>query len=247
MMLRFALALLLALLLLGSLVASAPARLLGMVLPSGQIYLQGLNGTLWNGSAARCMVQTGQGYLHLGAVRWTLSPLSLMLFSPRLVVESNWGNQAISGEVILRGSRDLDVYDLDASVSADLLRNVAPISLAGRLSAQLESMQLRDGLPVSARGRVTWENGGWQSPGGPQALGTYGLDLTPLDGGGVRGDIITVSGPVKASGNAELQGGEYVLDLVVGGERLDKQLRQALSLMAQPVGDEYRLILDGQL
>jgi hypothetical protein len=62
----------LALLLLISLLITTPARLLGLVLPAGQVYAQGFSGTLWQGKASRALLQTPAGLLHLGAVSWKL-------------------------------------------------------------------------------------------------------------------------------------------------------------------------------
>ena len=94
---RVTLGLVLALLLLISLVLSAPARLVGLVLPGEQIVMQGFNGTLWRGFASRCLLRTESGMLHLGAVSWELGPLSLLTLSPRLTLDARWGRQRISG------------------------------------------------------------------------------------------------------------------------------------------------------
>ena len=244
---RSLLGVLLAVCFLVSLVASAPARLLAMVLPEEQVYMQGYKGTLWRGSAARCMLRTGEGVLHLGAVEWRLRPLSLLLFAPRLELASSWGSQRIATEVRLLGAGDLDLYQLEANIAADLLRQFVPVGLVGRLSAQLESLSIRDGLPVTGVGRLMWEKGGWVSPGGPKPLGTYALDLLAGQEDRLLGDIVTVTGRVEASGTAQLQGRDYSVNILVGGQRLDRELRQALSLVAQPEAEGYRIKLDGQL
>ena len=164
-------ALALVLLLLICLLATSPARLLGLVLPSGQVVMQGFDGTLWQGKASRCLVRTPAGYLHLGAVSWQLSPLSLLLFAPRLTLESRWGNQTLNTGLVLRGGADVDLAALDASIPADLLRQFVPVSLAGVLSVQLDQLNLRSGWPVEGAGRLVWQRGGWNSPSGPIAVG----------------------------------------------------------------------------
>ncbi len=75
---RLVWAALLALLLLVNLVVSAPARLLNLALPGQQLLLHGLAGTVWHGSAGSVMLRLPQGYLQLGAVHWSLRPLSLL-------------------------------------------------------------------------------------------------------------------------------------------------------------------------
>ncbi len=243
---RLAWAAALALLLVAVLAVNAPARLLGLVVPAEQVRLQGLEGTVWSGSAARAMLRLPQGYIHLGKVRWTLQPLSLLLFSPRLTIDSEWGGQVLSGDVTLRGTGSLQVRDFDARVSADLVRQFAPLAIDGRLSAQIAALSLVDGLPRRAEGRVVWEDGGFLSPRGRIPLGTYALEFLQPPGEALRGEVVTVAGPLEAEGEVALDGRSYRIDLLLGSEEtLDRQLRDALALMATPEGGDYRLELDG--
>ena len=244
---RFAIGVALTLLLLLSLLVSAPARLLNWVLPGDQVLMQGFAGTLWRGSASRCLVQVGPGYLHLGAVQWSLEPLSLLLLAPRLALNSVWGNQVISGELVLRGRQDIDLYDIEAVVAADLLRQFAPVALTGSLSMQLSSLQLRDGLPHAGEGRLVWQNGGWQSPQGLLPLGSYALEYLQAPGAALEAEVLTLSGPLQASGAAQLQGRTYQVNILLGSQApMDTQLEQALSLIAAPESGAYRMKLNGE-
>ncbi|MEH6634682.1 MAG: type II secretion system protein N [Halioglobus sp.] len=247
-MARFTWAIALAVLLLVSLVVSAPARLLGLFIPGQQVLMQGYSGTVWRGSASRALVQIGPGYLHLGAVQWSLDPFSILLLAPRLTLNSAWGDQLIAGEVVLRGQRDIDLHEFEAAVSADLLRQFIPVALTGTLSAQLQDLQLRDGLPHSGAGRLVWQNGGWQSPQGLMPLGTYALDFQQAPGDLLQAQVVTVSGPLDASGTAQLQGKNYAVDVQVSSQLpMDARLEQALSLIAAPESGGYRVKLDGDL
>ena len=66
---RFAIGVALTLLLLLSLLVSAPARLLNWVLPGDQVLMQGFAGTLWRGSASRCLVQVSDALDEEAAAR----------------------------------------------------------------------------------------------------------------------------------------------------------------------------------
>ncbi len=92
------------------LLALAPARVLGVMLPPGQVALSGYSGSLWRGSASRALVATPGGWLHLGRVQWRLRPWSLLLLTPRLAVDSNWGSQLARGDVIVRGYSFLSLH-----------------------------------------------------------------------------------------------------------------------------------------
>jgi len=244
---RFAWGLVLALLLCVSLVVSAPARLLNLVLPSEQVLMQGFGGTLWRGNASRVLVRVGPGYLHLGAVRWSLDPLSLLMLAPRLTLGSVRGNQVISGDLVLRGQQDIDLHAFEAVVSADLLRQFAPLALTGALSAQLDNLQLRNGLPHSGSGRLVWQNGGWESPGGLLPLGTYALDFHQAPEELLQAQVVTLSGPVEAEGTVQLQNRDYKVDILVSSQvAMDAQLEQALSLIAAPEPEGYRVKFNGE-
>jgi len=244
---RISLGLVLALIFLASLLVFAPARLISLALPADQVHMQAYTGTLWRGSASRALVKVGPGYLHLGAVQWQLAPLSLLTLSPRLTLHSQWGQQRIAGDVVLRGDQDLDLHEFEVTVDADLLRQFAPVTLSGTLNASFEELVIRDQLPVAGKGRLVWQNGAWDSPQGFLPLGSYALDINYMINGGLTGTVLTLSGPVEAEGGVELLGREYSVDILVGGDSgLERPIQQALSLIATPEGSRYRVALEGE-
>lgn len=231
-----------------ALVVSVPARILNLVLPSGQVIMNGYSGTLWRGSAARCVLATGNSYFHLGTVEWSLDPLSLLLFSPALNVQSQWGRQRITGQVQVEGRQSFVLEDLEASVSARVLQRFLPVTLDGDFSASISHLQIEYGLPVAGEGRLLWRNAGWQSSQGIMPLGSYALDFKQAENGSLRGEVATITGPVEASGSVDLTQENYDLDvLLTSAGGLNSQLKQALSLIAQPVAEGYRIVLKGQL
>lgn len=243
---RILLAPALVIVLLISLLATAPARLLGFVLPEGQVIMQGFSGTLWRGTASRCLVRTGAGYLHMGTVAWKLEPWSLLLFAPRLSLDSTWGRQTLATGIVLRGSEDLTLSQLEAAIPAELLQQFFPVRLAGTLSVQVSEIVLRGGLPVEGAGRLVWRNGTWQAPGGPVPLGSYALDFSQQAGAALDGTVLTLAGPVSAEGKVKLEGRAYSVDIGLRSEgALDARLQQAVSLVARPEGEGYRIKLDG--
>jgi general secretion pathway protein N len=237
---------LLALLLLVNLVVSAPARLLQLALPGQQLLMHGLAGTVWHGSAGSVLLRLPQGYLQLGAVHWSLRPLSLLLLAPHITFSSEWGNQTVKGELVLRGKRDLDVSNLDAQMAATLLSHFAPVALDGMFNLQMQSLQLRDGLPYSAAGRLVWQDGGWRSPRGQVPLGSYAMDVRQAAGEALQGQVITLAGPLQANGTLQLQARHYAVDILLRSEgSLDAQLQQMLSLIAVAEDAGYRISVNG--
>jgi general secretion pathway protein N len=236
----------LALLLLVNLVVSAPARLLNLALPGQQLLMHGLVGTVWHGSASSVLLRLPQGYLQLGAVQWSLQPLSLLLLAPHITLSSEWGNQIVKGELVLRGQRDLDVSNLEAQMAANLLSHFAPVALDGMFNLQMQSLQLRDGLPYSAVGRLVWQDGGWRSPRGLVPLGSYAMDVRQAEGEVLEGQVITLSGPLQANGTLRLQARHYEVNILLGGEGAqDAQLQQMLPLIAVAEDAGYRIGVKG--
>ena len=237
-------------LLLVILIVSAPARLLGLLVPSGDLVIHGFSGSLWRGEAAQCVVRAGHGYLNLGNVKWHLEPMSLLTLSPTIALESHWGTQAIAGVVTVRDVQDidLDIADLDATISAKLLRQFAPLQVGGDIAVRAEHLAIRGGIPNASKGQIVWRDGAWLSSLGSIPLGSYAVDFAQPQGGALTGKVVTISGAVQAKGSIELRDRDYAVDVFVEADSgLDEQVRQALSLFAQPEADGYRIVLNGQL
>ena len=229
-----------------ALLASVPARLISSFVPSGQVLMQGVSGTLWRGHASRVLIRSASGYLHLGRVNWHLSPLSLLWFSPRISLDSSWGSQSITGQVVFGAADRLELVDIDAVIDARLLRHYAPLELSGTVSLRLQQLTLRGGAPEQGSGRLVWREGGWVSAQGRRPLGSYALDFEQAAGGPLEGEVITLAGDVQAGGSVRLQERNYDVNILLGGPGLsDQQLRQALQLLAVPEGESYRVKLQG--
>jgi general secretion pathway protein N len=227
------------------LVASAPARLLSLVLPGQQVVMAGFEGTLWSGSASRCMLLLPPGYLHLGGVSWSLSPLSLITLSPALTVQSQWGAQRVEGEIVLRSTSAMDVRNFEADIGADLIQKFAPLAVDGRVSVLLQQFSVRDGLPYSADGQLAWKNAEFLGPTGRVSLGSYAANFTQDAGGVLSGEVVTLQGPLTVEGDVRLEGRNYGVDLHLSSDgQLDTALQQALALMAVPQGDGFNLTMD---
>lgn len=241
-------AVVLALLFIVNLLVTAPARLLGMVVPGEQIVLRGLTGTLWDGSASSVMLRLPQGYFQLGAVDWSLHPMSLLTLSPHLSLSSRWGDQTLAGDVILRSPQDLDLLNLEARMEAGLLGRFAPVAVEGVFSLQAQSLQLRDGLPYSGQGRVVWQSASWKSPRGLVPFGSYALNFEQPEGEALKGEVITLAGPLQAKGSVQLAQRHYAVNIALSSEQpLDAQVTQMLSLMAQPQNGGFHLTVEGDL
>ena len=230
---------------------AAPARVLNHFLPSSSIVLQGISGSVWNGQAAGCLVRMPGGFMQLGQTHWTVSPLSLLLFAPRVSVNSQWGEQRLRANVTYRGADYMRASDVEARIDASLLQAFLPVSLDGTLVLTLESVEIKRGVPLSMVGRLVWEDATWLSPQGAISLGSYAVDSRQVERE-LQATILTITGPLLADGLIKLshkdETASYELALELGSEGgMNPQLQEALSLMASPTDTGYRLVLQGQL
>jgi hypothetical protein len=238
-------ALLLALLV--ALLLTAPARLVPLLLDGQPLQLSGLSGSAWRGTAARAVLLTTAGPLHLGRVEWRLEPLSLVALAPRVAVQSQWGQQRLAARVQRRGD-GLALRDIELRIDARLARELAPVDLRGRLEADLARLEFDRQRVVFAEGRAVWRDAAWQSPGGLRPLGTYVADVATAASGDIEALVDTLEGPVRAGGTAALSGDRYAIDARIGpADTMDSELRHALSLIAVAEENGYLLRLDGAL
>jgi hypothetical protein len=225
---------------------SVPARIIPGFIDEQQLRLSGVSGRAVDGRAARALLRTPSGFFHLGELRWRLDPWSLLTLSPALHLESEWSTQRGSLRVRLAGSQ-LQVRDLDAVVDAAVIQQALPISVSGRLELLFDELVLEEQQLISAQGRLVWQDAAWQPASGPRNLGTYVAEITSPGDGELEAQLDTLSGSVQAQGSVVLVGQRFSTDVRVAAASgaLDAELAQALSLIATPEENGYRLRLDG--
>ena len=229
--------------------ALAPARLLAWVLPASQLHGIGYSGSVWQGRVASMRVATPAGPLQLGSVEWTIDPASLLTLAPTVRWRSEWGSQQSQGRARWRGGQSLELSDLEFGVDAGVLRRLLPVTVSGHLSGLLSSVKIDAGRVVSLRGQVSWQKASWRDGDRRFALGDYALEFSPGPAGAVRGEIITLQGPLVAQGSVSLApDGAFDLTLSLDSDQpLAQPLERALSLMAVPENEGFRLQLQGDL
>ncbi len=230
-------------------IVNAPARLLPALVPESRLQLQGLDGTLWQGRASRALLVSPAGPIQLGQLEWRLAPLSLLTLAPAVSLRSHWGDQNGSADVTLHGKNDISLRDVDLSIDAGLIQQLVPVAMEGRVTLTAPLLRLRDGLPIKAEGRLVWEQGAWNAPRARLALGSYALDFSQAGADDpLRGQVLTLAGPVNAEGQVELAARQYAVDMRIGSDSaLDPVIAEALSLVARPEGEAFHLLLNGAL
>ena len=224
------------------LLVTVPARLLAFVLPADRIHLSGYSGTLWNGAAAQAALSIGPDWISLGSIQWSLSPLSLLMLSPRIELHSEWGRQRLEMDMRVSPGGALRVYRLDSRFPASLVRQWLPVQLRGDISLSVQDLALAGKTLKSGSGKLTWQRAYWIGNNSGQNLGDYLLEFRVGESGRLTAEISTLGGPVQAAGTLSVQGRSYSVDVRLGSrEGFGMEIGSALQLMAAPVDDGYHL------
>jgi general secretion pathway protein N len=232
----------LALVFVAVLVVSAPARLVQYLLPSQQVQLQAYSGTLWSGRAGGAVVAVAGGWLQLGELRWQLSPWSLLLLSPRVQLQAQWGDQRLDTDLQISPGGELHLRNSSISFAAGLVKQWVPIQLGGAFQLQVKEMHLQDSRAYSGEGNLVWQRAFWTGNSSSQRLGDYVLQFKLDETGAASGEVSTLTGPVQVEGGLELVGRQYSVDLQLFSEQaLGSELTNALLLMAAPQDGGYHI------
>ena len=183
-------------------------------------------GSAWRGEAENVYWQG----LALGRINWRMRGLE----NPAELL-TNWEIRGestqyhLDGRISVAGGELRQLAGLRASLPAawvDLSHAVPFVYLTGTLHLDLETMDLRDGLPVRGRGKVRWLDAGL---GGlvSESLGDIEIDITPPAAGVDDALLLSLESLRQADigigGSGSLQGNQYQLriSLSISPDRAD--------------------------
>lgn len=227
-------------------IATIPARVVSGLLPS-EVVLEGFSGTVWQGEVARARLKTVQGDLLLGRVTWALDPLSVLLMAPTFSLDARWGVQQLTGEVTLRSREAVVLREVSARVDTRIAKAFIPLYIGGSLSADIRMLRIDAGRLSALEGRLNWQDAVWTARSGDVTLGNYVLDVSD-ETGDIRGEIVTLSGPLTVAGELALLDQRYRVALSLSGPATSNPgLRDALALIAVPTVQGFDVNFEGAL
>lgn len=228
------------------LIQQFPSRVLASLLPQN-LQLEGVAGTLWQGTAARAAVIVDGKRFVLGRLSWRLEPLSMLRLSPAVHVTSVWGSQRFDGRVSLGLGGTASLEDVSLQLDVRFLRNLLPLYVGGQVQVTVPEAQIDNRQLTDIEARIVWRDAVWAARQGDVALGNYALDVSGSDGA-VTGSVITLSGPLVVSGDLALEGRDWQVDLEISGPAVANEgLRPSLMLFGIPSDKGFNVVLDGQL
>lgn len=163
-------------------IASAPAAVVLHFLPDRSDYsVQDPSGTLWSGRFET--VQAGP--LRFGPVEWELSAGALLTGAADARLHADIAGGDVTGRIRAKANGDVTVSELlaqqiDIATLAPLFQSPANTA-TGEGSIRVESLSVRDGMPVSGNGQIRVFDLGVNVMG-QHRLGTYAGDFSGEDG-----------------------------------------------------------------
>ncbi len=211
------------------------------------IKLQGLNGTLWSGEAARFSA----GSNNLGRLKWTLSPWRLL--RGEVNSQLNLDGPGIKMSALVRQTADggLAITDLSGEAEAKWLGPALAIPVlepSGTLSIANASATLdAAGLPQAVNAELVWRDAGVRG----QVMARFGTITIASHGDGGR--ILTTiadsgDGELEVNGSATLDQRVYHSEIRLRARASEGPVVEALKWIGEASPDGGRLlIIDGHL
>jgi len=186
--------------------ATLPASVLAKVAARHGVQAARWTGTVWAG-AADDVVGNGAS---LGAVRWTLSPWSLLTGRLGGHAELAPPDGSVNGDFALRPGGRAELANVNVDVPLAWINAVSKTKFRGwngRVSARLASLVLANGWPVAAQGSVAIDElSAPPSRGG--RVGSYELVFpAATTDDGLHARLSDTDGPLAVSGELVLAAG----------------------------------------
>jgi len=211
------------------------------------IKMQGLNGTLWSGEAARFSA----GGHQLGRLKWTLSPWRLV--QGEVNSELNLDGPGIQLSALVRRTADggLAIADVSGKAEAKWLAPALAIPVlepTGMLSISQASAKLdAAGLPRAVDAELVWRDAGVRG----QVMARFGT--ITIASHGEEGRIVTTiadagDGELAVQGRSTLDQTVYHSEIHLRSRATEGPVVEALKWIGEATPDGGRLlIIDGHL
>lgn len=202
------------------------------------LWLSGVNGSFWRGSAEFGQLDLGDSMLlALGEVRWTLRPWSLITLRACGDLQTFATGQSIAGEFChsMHGSTELENMTVDLPVA--LANALLPVQIGGQASLQVITASVDRQLRIrELDAKLSWREAKAHNGESWLKLGSFGANLSESEQGGIQANIFDLQGPFKLDANASwlLKEGWQVAAQITPTESAPPMLVQGL----QVVGEE---------
>jgi general secretion pathway protein N len=203
-----------------------------------QINIQGVDGTLWNGSARRISISSK--YV-VDNVNWSFCSWRLLTAEACINIDATYQNRPIQGQLGIGITGALIARNLHTEIDAQSLGNLAglPIGeLDGLISIQLESASWAREQTPDAVGNIHWKNAA-VTIAETTKLGDVEITLVESDDFPLVATINNKGGQISLDGKSHISDdGSYDLELKLSpNNTTSKNLRSSLEMFAEQQND----------
>lgn len=163
----------------------------------------GVGGTIASGHAKLIEVR---GHPTLEEISWQLQKLKLLLGRASFQISGGKEGLQLDGTAYAVPSGAISLHDFSLSSPLRKLAAAAGytfVPAVGMIDVNIQTLTLRDHWPHNAEGILSVGNLSWKLGRDPIPLGDYQAALSD-ETGGIRADILTLSGELEVSGEAHI-------------------------------------------
>ena len=222
------------------LIISVPATMVTGLLSEHmpQVNIQGVSGTLWNGSAQR--ISLSHSHV-IDDVDWTFCAWRLLTAEACLDLQATYKSKTVKGQLGVGITGTLQARDLSTEMDAQLLGDLAglPIGeLNGLVNIHLESANWSQGQVPSITGNILW-NSAAITVAETADLGDIAITLEESDDYPLTAITSNKGGQLALNGESHINDdGSYNLELKLSpNNTATKNLRGSLEMFAKKQND----------
>ncbi|WP_075186977.1 type II secretion system protein N [Teredinibacter haidensis] len=183
----------------------APAEIAASVMHKTipNLWLTGVEGSVWEGKAKGAQLDLANSALPLGSLTWSLSAWSLLMLKPCVSFETRGGGPILSGVACqsIAGSTSLKDVSIETAIAP--FGDVLGAPLSGQGSVNIISAKLSNRRVEKMDARVSWQNGSINPGEGWVVLGSYGATVSENNQGGIKAKITDLDAPLQVDLTAE--------------------------------------------
>jgi general secretion pathway protein N len=180
-------------------VTTFPARVAYTWFAPAELQLSGIEGSIWNGSAAEGFAAGA----YIQNINWQLKPMALMSGKLAYQTSSNPASGSMISEVAVGMSGELTLSNLTGKLPLDLVHpTFQQNGIRGDISLEFDSIVISNGMPSTIVGSVTIAD--FFVPNlSTSTLGDFNADFNTTDGN-VVGSVKDIDAVVDVAGTINL-------------------------------------------
>lgn len=223
--------------------ASAVITILNESLP--QVKIEGVGGTIWNGSAQRI---TYANKPILDDARWSICVWRLITGEACVELNAKYNGNDLHSEIGINVAGTFKVRDLKVSLDAETLGNQLNLplgKLSGDVFLEIEHVEWASGSVPFTTGIIKWNNAAITFAETIQ-LGAISIHITESDEYPLTTTINNKGGQLAINGHTNISAdGAYTLELrLLPGNNASTNLRKSLGMFANKQSDGNYIVED---